>query len=205
LKEVTDELGVLFISDEVQTGWGRTGDGWFGISSDGVTPDALTFAKGLANGLPIGGVVAGAELMDCVTTQSISTFGGNPVVTATALATLDYIESHRLIENTKARGEQLRAGLQKLAEGQLSVGEVRGRGLMVGVEIVLPGTRTPSPAGASQLLEAARERGLLIGKGGLYGNALRIAPPMSVTEEEVEEALGILGSALARPEVHLVR
>ncbi len=192
MKQVTDELGVPFISDEVQTGWGRTGDSYFGISAEGVRPDAMTFAKGLANGLPIGGVVAGAELMDSLSGNSLSTFGGNPVVTATALATLDYIESHQLQANAKARGEQLLEALRAHLGEQPSVGEVRGRGLMTAVEFVLPGTKTPAPALATHALEQAREAGLLIGKGGLYGNVLRLAPPMSVTEAEVDEAIGIL-------------
>lgn len=200
LKEITDELGAYFISDEVQTGWGRTGETYFGISGEGVQPDAMTFAKGLANGLPIGGVVAPAELLDSVKVNSISTFGGNPVVTATALATLDYIDAHHLQENARARGAQLLEGLRGISARQPGIGDVRGKGLMVAVEFVVPGTKTPAPQSAAAALEAARAGGLLVGKGGLFGNALRIAPPMSVTEAEVAEALQILEVALVPSE-----
>jgi 4-aminobutyrate aminotransferase len=205
MKEVIDELGAEFISDEVQTGWGRTGESYFGISSDGITPSAMTFAKGLANGLPIGGVVARAELMDSVTANSISTFGGNPVTTATALATLDYIDTHDLQANAAARGQQLLDGLNGAAAGQAGVGEVRGKGLMTAVEFVLPGTRTPDPAAAARALEVTRAGGLLVGKGGMHGNVLRIAPPMSVTSEEVDQAVGVLGEALGVGAAQLAR
>ncbi|GAA1349973.1 aspartate aminotransferase family protein [Saccharothrix algeriensis] len=194
-KEVLDEYGILFVSDEVQTGWGRTGGHFWGIQAHGVTPDAMTFAKGLGNGLAIGGVVARAELMDCLTANSISTFGGNPVSTAGALATLDYLLDNDLQANAAKMGERLLDGLRALARDRPAVGDVRGKGLMVGVELVGPGGE-PDPAAAVAALEGARERGLLVGKGGLYGNVIRLAPPMTVTEDEVAEALGILGAVL---------
>ncbi|RKT56018.1 aspartate aminotransferase family protein [Saccharothrix australiensis] len=194
-KEVLDEYGILFVSDEVQTGWGRTGEHFWGIQAHGVTPDAMTFAKGLGNGLAIGGVVARGDLMDCLTANSISTFGGNPVSTAGALATLDYLLDHDLQANAAKRGERLLTGLRAIAEERPAVGDVRGKGLMVGIELVGP-DGAPDPAAATAALEGARERGLLVGKGGLYGNVIRLAPPMTVTEDEVEEALGILGAVL---------
>jgi 4-aminobutyrate aminotransferase len=196
MQNVTEPLGINFISDEVQTGWGRTGTPYWGISHHDVTPDAMTFAKGLANGLPIGGVVARADLVDAVRVNSISTFGGNPLVTAVALATLDYIDNHDLPRNVEIRGAELLEGLQQIAGKYEEIGEVRGKGLMVAIEFVEPGGKTPSPMVAASVLEQARSCGLLVGKGGRYGNCLRIAPPMSVTAEEIATALGVLTDAL---------
>ena len=196
-KEVLDEYGILLISDEVQTGWGRTGEHFWGIGAHGVTPDAMTFAKGLGNGLAIGGVVARGDLMDCLGANSISTFGGNPLSTAGATAALDYLLDHDLQGNAQARGTRLLAGLREAGQRHAIVGDVRGKGLMAAVELVVPGSTEPSPAAATAVLEAAKERGLLIGKGGLYGNVLRLAPPMTLTADETEEALGILADVLA--------
>ncbi|WP_158842019.1 aspartate aminotransferase family protein [Saccharothrix deserti] len=194
-KEVLDEYGILFISDEVQTGWGRTGEHFWGIQAHGVTPDAMTFAKGLGNGLAIGGVVARGDLMDCITANSLSTFGGNPIATTGALATLNYLLDHDLQANAAKLGARLVDGLREIAANRPAVGDVRGKGLMIGVELV-GADGAPDPAKAVAVLEGARERGLLVGKGGLYGNVIRIAPPMTLTEDEVEEALGILKDVL---------
>jgi 4-aminobutyrate aminotransferase len=155
----------------------------------------LTFAKGLGNGLPIGGVVARAELMDSVTANSISTFGGNPLVTSGALAVLDFLADHDLQANARVVGARLADGLRRLAEGRPAVGDVRAKGLMLAVELVEPGTSTPAPALAAPLQEEARRGGLLVGKGGLYGNVLRIAPPLILTEAEADEGLEILAHA----------
>ncbi|HEX5402827.1 MAG TPA: aspartate aminotransferase family protein [Pseudonocardiaceae bacterium] len=195
-KEVLDEFGILFISDEVQTGWGRTGEHFWGIQAHGVTPDAMTFAKGLGNGLAIGGVVARGDLMDAITANSISTFGGNPVATAGAKAVLKYLLDNDLQANAAKLGDRLIGGLRDAADGHGVVGDVRGKGLMIGVELVTPGGSQPSPQAATMAMEATKERGLLIGKGGLHGNVLRIAPPMSLTEDEVEEALGIMAEVI---------
>jgi 4-aminobutyrate aminotransferase len=196
LKEVLDEYGILFVSDEVQTGWGRTGEHFWGFQAHGITPDLLTFAKGLGNGLAIAGVVGRADLVDSVRASSISTFGGNPLATTTALANLDYLISHDLQANARDVGSLLLEGLRRLGDDNDIVGDVRGKGLMIGVELVEPGTLTPSPRAAGLVLEAARERGVLIGKGGLYGNVIRIAPPLSVSRQQAEEALAVLGDAL---------
>jgi 4-aminobutyrate aminotransferase len=196
LKEVLDEYDILFVSDEVQTGWGRTGEHFWGFQAHGVTPDLLTFAKGLGNGMAIAGVVGRADLVDSVQASSISTFGGNPLATSAALANLDYLLSHDLQANALDVGTFLLAGLRRLAEGNEVVGDVRGKGLMIGVELVEPGTATPCARAAGLVLEGARERGVLIGKGGLYGNVLRIAPPLSVSRQQAEEALAVLGDAL---------
>ncbi|HEX3789325.1 MAG TPA: aspartate aminotransferase family protein [Pseudonocardiaceae bacterium] len=203
-KEVLDEYGILLISDEVQTGWGRTGEHFWGIQAHDVVPDAMTFAKGLGNGLAIGGVVARGDLVDSISANSISTFGGNPVSTAGGLAVLDYLESHDLQANAAKLGDRLFDGLRHIAEDNPVVGDVRGKGLMIGVELVQPGDDTPNPRAAATVLDKAREGGLLIGKGGLFGNVLRLAPPMTLTEDEVEEGLGILAEsiALANTEAH---
>jgi 4-aminobutyrate aminotransferase len=196
MKEVTDALGILFISDEVQTGWGRTGDTFWGISADGIRPHAMTFAKGLANGLPIAGIVGEAALMEAVTSSSLSTFGGNPLAATAALATLDYMEKHHLQENAKLIGDRLRDATTALCADLPMVGDVRGKGLMVALEFVEPGSMRPDVPTTKAVLEAARRSGLLLGKGGSYGNVVRMAPPMSVTAEEADEAIAILADAL---------
>jgi 4-aminobutyrate aminotransferase len=195
--EVLAETGILFISDEVQTGWGRTGEHFWGIQAHGVTPDMMTFAKGLGNGLAIGGVVARGELMDSLGANSISTFGGNPVSTVGARAVLDYLVDHDLQANAAALGTKLLGGLREVAAKYPVVGDVRGKGLMVGVELVEPGTMTPNPKAAVTVLEETRRRGLLVGKGGLHNNVIRLAPPMTLTAEELDEALEILTGAIA--------
>ncbi|HEX6516249.1 MAG TPA: aspartate aminotransferase family protein [Nocardioidaceae bacterium] len=196
-KEVLDEYGILLVSDEVQTGWGRTGSHFWGIDAHGVVPDAMTFAKGLGNGLAIGGVVARGEVMDCLGANSISTFGGNPVATAAASAVIDYLVEHDLQDNARRQGERLLGGLRDLQGKYDVIGDVRGKGLMIGVELVEPGSRQPSPRAATAVLEATRRGGLLVGKGGLYGNVIRIAPPMTLTDDETAEGLQILTDALA--------
>lgn len=194
-KEVLDRHGILFISDEVQTGWGRTGEHFWGYQAHGIVPDLLTFAKGVGNGLSIGGVVAPAEIMDAYPALGISTFGGNPLATAGALANLDYLLDHDLQSNAHKVGNHLMQSLIPLGEGLESIGEVRGKGLMIGIELV-NADGSPAPEKASAALEATREEGLLIGKGGLYGNSLRIAPPLSLTEEEADEGFARLERAL---------
>jgi 4-aminobutyrate aminotransferase len=200
--EVLREHGIPWISDEVQTGWGRTGEhfwGWQAHRDDRnrATPDIVTFAKGVANGLSMGGVIARAEVMDGLGANSISTFGGSPLTSAGALANLRYLLDHDLQANTARHGSTLLAGLR--AQEIPIVGDVRGKGLMIGVEIVRPGTGTPgdpAPELANAVLEATKRRGLLVGKGGLHGNVLRIAPPMTLTQAEAEEGLSILTASL---------
>ncbi|HEX3924102.1 MAG TPA: aminotransferase class III-fold pyridoxal phosphate-dependent enzyme [Streptosporangiaceae bacterium] len=195
-QEVLGERGILLISDEVQTGWGRTGEHFWGIGAHGVVPDMMTFAKGLGNGVAIGGVVARQDLMDGPVGNGISTFGGNPLATAAANATLDYLLAHDLQRNAAAQGHLILTGLRDAAADLPAVGNVRGKGLMFAVDLVEPDTGAPSPPRATRVLEAARERGLLIGKGGLYGHALRMAPPLTLTEAEAKEGLGLLTDAL---------
>ncbi|TDW83715.1 aspartate aminotransferase family protein [Kribbella sp. VKM Ac-2566] len=191
-KEVLDEYGILFISDEVQTGWGRTGDHFWGIQAHGVVPDAMTFAKGLGNGFAIGGVVARGDLMDSVKANSLSTFGGNPISTSAAKATIDYLLDKDLQANAAKRGAQLVDGLRGISDEFPELGDVRGKGLMLAAELVKPDDNSPDAAVTAKLQQETKNRGLLVGKGGLYGNVLRMAPPMTLTEEEAAEALDII-------------
>jgi 4-aminobutyrate aminotransferase len=197
MKEVLDETGILFVTDEVQTGWGRTGEHFWGYQAHGIIPDLLTFAKGLGNGLSMAGVVGRGDIMDSLQANSISTFGGNPLVSAGSLANLDYLLSHDLQANALAMGNRLLDRLRPLAEKFGVVGEVRGRGLMIGIELVGSDGFTPNVAAANRALEQARRGGLLIGKGGLHGNCLRIAPPLSLTADEADEGAAIVADVLA--------
>lgn len=200
-KEVLDEYGILLISDEVQTGWGRTGEHFWGIDAHGVVPDAMTFAKGLGNGLAIGGVVASASLMDTLEAQSISTFGGNPLATTAAKATLEYVLDHDLQAHAHKTGSMLMDGLKRIAEEIPQLIDVRGKGLMLAVELGDPRSFDPDPALAARVMEETKRRGVLVGKGGLFGNVIRIAPPMTLTEDEAQDALAVLadsfGAAIA--------
>src|SRR5262245_16749849 len=195
-KDVLDQYGILLISDEVQTGWGRTGEHFWGMEAHGIVPDAMTFAKGLGNGFAIGGVVARGDLLDGIRGNGISTFGGNPVATAAGNATLDYVLSHDLQRNAAVTGNLIISGLREAAPNLGIVGAVRGKGLMFTVDLVDPATKQPSPPLAAKMLEATKQRGLLIGKGGLYGHTLRMAPPLTLTEAEAKEGLNILTDAL---------
>ena len=195
-KEVLDEHGILFISDEVQTGWGRTGEHFWGYQAHGITPDIITFAKGVGNGLALGGVVASAEIMDAFEANSISTFGGNPLATAGALANLKYLLDHDLQGNALKQGARIREILEPVAEQTEWIAEMRGKGLMLAIETVESGGSEPDPGRAGALMEGTKARGLLVGKGGLYGNVLRMAPPLSLTDEEAEEGAAIIADAI---------
>ncbi|ARF58232.1 aspartate aminotransferase family protein [Streptomyces gilvosporeus] len=205
-REVLARHGILWISDEVQTGWGRTGDHFWGwqAHADNGPPDLLTFAKGIGNGMSLGGVVARAEVMNSLPANSISTFGGSPITMAAGLANLTYLLEHDLQGNARRVGGLLIERLRGVAAGLDVVREVRGRGLMIGVELVRPGTGDRSPEAASLVLEAARERGLLVGKGGQGGATLRIAPPMTLTVAEAEEGAELLAQALEEAQGRLV-
>jgi len=199
--DIVRKYGGVFICDEVQTGFGRTGGKMFGIEHWGVEPDVMTMAKGVANGMPLGVTVATPEIADAFQALQISTFGGNPISSAAANATLGVIEDEGLPENARVQGERLRAGLDELkARYPRMVGDVRGMGLMQAMELVVDETicdRTPNTEATTKLFEACKERGLLIGKGGLAGNVLRIAPALNITADEIDEALKILGESLA--------
>ena len=198
IKKELENRGVLFISDEVQTGWGRTGQHFWGYQAHGITPDILTFAKGVGNGLSLGGVIAGAELMDSLPGNSISTFGGNPMSSVGALATIRYMLEHDVQGHALRMGERLVGHLQPAVDASDVVVELRGRGLMLAIETVQPGTIEPNGDAAGRIMEQARAAGLLVGKGGLYGNVIRIAPPMTVTEAEIDEAGTTLAGIIER-------
>jgi 4-aminobutyrate aminotransferase len=196
-KDVLDESGILFVSDEVQTGWGRTGSHFWGYQAHGMTPDLLTFAKGVGNGFALAGVVGRADVVNSLGAISFSTFGGNPLSTAVGNAVVDYVLDHDLQANAAHVGGLLLTGLRELTKDNPAVAEVRGKGLMIAIEFVEPGTATPSPEITGRVFEACREGGLLVGKGGLYGNTIRMGPPTTLTEAEAKEALEILAAALA--------
>ena len=197
---IARKYGGLFICDEVQTGWGRTGTAWCGIEHWGVQPDIMTFAKGIANGIPMGATTATAAVADTFSGLSIATFGGNPVSCRAALATIDFIEQNRLPDNAEVQGRRLREGLEALQEKYPSIGDVRGMGLMQALEIIDPASpdgKAPDPKKVLRIFEETRRLGLLIGKGGLYGNVIRLTPPLIVSAAEVDEALRLLERAFA--------
>ncbi len=190
------EHGGIFICDEVQTGFGRTGTKMFGIEHWGVEPDVMTMAKGVANGMPLGVTIATEEVAQAFQAMTISTFGGNPMSCAAASATIATIEGEDLALNAERQGARLRAGLEELQRAHPRlIGDVRGMGLMQALELVVDetaGDRTPNTQATARLFEETKRRGLLIGKGGLYGNVLRIAPALTVGADEIDEALAAL-------------
>ncbi len=187
--------GGIFICDEVQTGFGRTGQRMFGIEHWDVEPDILTAAKGIANGTPIGATVATTKIADSFTGLTISTFGGNPVSMAAALATIDVIEEEKLAENAYELGQYLREGLEDLQKKYPSIGDVRGKGLMQACEFVKE-NKVPNNQIVVNLFEAMKKEGVLIGKGGLYGNVIRISPPLNVSKSEVADFIHAMDKSL---------
>jgi 4-aminobutyrate aminotransferase len=195
-KELSNR-GILFISDEVQTGWGRTGDHFWGYQAHGIVPDMLTFAKGVGNGTSLAGIVARAELMDTIKVLNFSTFGGNPLSAAAGRATLQYVLDHDLQGNAKQMGARFAAAMQPVADATPWIAEMRGRGLMWAFEICEPGSIEPDKTRTAEFHEACRRHGLLVGKGGLYGNVIRLAPMLNVTEDELDIGIGALNAAIA--------
>jgi len=200
--KIVKEYGGLFIADEVQTGFGRTGKKWFGIEQWEVTPDIITCAKGMANGAPVGATITTSELAGSFIGLTISTFGGNPVTAVAARATIEVIEEEKLLENAHTVGTYLRGKLDALKEKYPVIGDVRGMGLMQALELVKDReTKEPAPEATVQLMERARDNGLLIGKGGLYGNVIRLSPPLNIARTDVDEAIGLLDKSFA--EIHV--
>lgn len=195
---VVREHGGLCIADEVQTGFGRTGDHYWGFENFDVVPDFVVMAKGIGNGAPLAAVTTRMEIAQALTSRvHFNTFGGNPVCMAAGSAVLDVIDEDGLQENSRIVGARLKKGLEKLKSEHKLIGDVRGMGLMLGVELVRDrGTKEPAKAEALQILEETREMGMLIGKGGLDANVLRIKPPMCITAEDTDFALDVLHHAL---------
>ncbi|MGH9903615.1 MAG: aspartate aminotransferase family protein, partial [Pyrinomonadaceae bacterium] len=196
--EITRRHGGLFIADEVQTAWGRTGDKWFGIEHWNVEPDIITSAKGMGNGVPIGMTTATPEVADSYPGLTFSTFGGNPVSMAAALAVIRVIEEEDLRTNAATVGAYFRARLDELKEKHQVIGDVRGLGLMQGIELVKDReTKEPHPQAVIQVFEETKRRGVLIGKGGLYANVIRTGLMLNSTKDHVDELIKALDGGLA--------
>jgi len=202
--DIVRKHGGLFLCDEVQTGFGRTGTKWFGIEHWNVEPDVMTMAKGIANGMPLAVTIATDAIADSWKKLSISTFGGNPVSCAAANATLEVMEHERLADNAAVMGQRLREGLERLKRRfPRTIGDVRGLGLMQAIELVADeagGDRSPNPAATLRLFEETKKRALLIGRGGLMGNVVRISPPLTVGASEIDTALRALEESFAAME-----
>jgi len=200
--EIVRKYGGVFISDEVQTAWGRTGGKWFGIEQYGVVPDIITSAKGLGNGFPIGLTVAKPEVADAMKGATISTFGGNPMAATAGKAVLDFIEEKNLRVNAAEVGAYLKGKMLELQDKHSLIGEVRGMGLMLGIELVQDRkSKTPATAETGMIMEATREHRILLGKGGLYGNVLRISPPLNISKTDVDEFARLLDRSFAQVQV----
>ncbi len=195
---IARDHGGLCIADEVQTGFGRTGDHYWGFEHSGAVPDIVTMAKGIGNGVPLAAVTTRREIAEALTQRiHFNTYGGNPVCMAAGLAVLDVIEEDGLQENARVVGNHLRRGLETLAQRHRLIGDVRGSGLLLGAELVTDrAAKTPAKAETTAVLEACREMGVLVGKGGIDGNVLRIKPPMCITQEDANFALDVLDQAL---------
>jgi 4-aminobutyrate aminotransferase-like enzyme len=196
--EITRKHGGLFIADEVQTGWGRTGNKWFGIEHWNVEPDIITSAKGMGNGVPIGMTTATPEVADSYPGLTFSTFGGNPVSMAAALAVIKVIEDEDLRTNAAVVGAYFREKLEGLKDKYAVIGDVRGMGLMQALELVKDReTKEPDPQSVLKVFEETKRLGVLIGKGGLYGNVIRTGMMLNSTKDTVDELIEALDKALA--------
>ncbi|CAN5862985.1 4-aminobutyrate--2-oxoglutarate transaminase [soil metagenome] len=197
VKKVLDEHGILFIADEVQTGFGRTGT-MFAIEHYGVEPDILVTAKGIADGFPLGAFTTRDEIAAAfLPGDHLSTFGGNPVSCAAAVANIGFLLRENIPAKADADGEHLRSKLRTLQKQFPIIGEVRGMGLMLGMELVADDGRTPAPKQAEAVGRFCFEQGLLVGIGGIYGNVVRIQPPLVITREQIDFALGVLERGFA--------
>jgi 4-aminobutyrate aminotransferase-like enzyme len=197
--EVIRSYGGLVIIDEVQAGFGRTGRHWFGIEHWGVEPDIMCMAKGIANGFPVGATITRPEISDAWQGPSISTFGGNPISMAAMNATLGVMQEADVPTLAHERGERLRSGLEQLRDRYPWIGEVRGMGLMQGIELVTDRTsKEPDADRAGRLTEAAKEERLLVGRGGLHGHVIRIGPSLLISEEDIDDGIRRFGAACER-------
>ncbi|MFX0054976.1 MAG: aspartate aminotransferase family protein [Promethearchaeota archaeon] len=200
--EIVKDYRGLYISDEVQTGFGRTGEKWWGIQHAGVDPDIITMAKGFGSGIPIAGFITGPEIArDYTITDGFATYGGNPLSCAAAVAVIEIIEENNYLEKAAKLGVKLKKKLKALEEDHKLVGEVRGQGMMLGIELVRNDvTKDPASEEMAKVMELTKERGLLVGKGGLDGNVIRIQPPLELTSEQIDESCAILDEVFSEIE-----
>ncbi|GAB3687878.1 4-aminobutyrate--2-oxoglutarate transaminase [Actinocorallia lasiicapitis] len=197
IAEFARENGILFIADEIQTGFGRTGQ-LFASEHEGIVPDLITTAKGIAGGLPLAAVTGRAEIMDAVHGGGLGgTYGGNPIACEAALAVFDALDSEKIIESAQRIGEIMLPRLRTLAGKHPEIGDVRGRGAMIAIELVKPGTTEPDPARAAELAKKCHAQGLLVLTAGTYGNVLRFLPPLVIPEHLLNEGLDLLENAFA--------
>ena len=203
--EIVKEYGGIYISDEVQTGFGRTGGKWWGIQHTGVEPDIITMAKGFGSGIPIGGFISRPEFAEGYSvTDAFATFGGNPLSCAAAVAVIEIIKEENYLEKAAKLGAHLRKRMDELKESHKIVGDVRGQGMMLGIELVRDrATKEPASQEILTVMEVCREEGLLIGKGGLDNNVIRLQPPLELTDAQIDQAYSILDGAFAKAEKSL--
>jgi alanine-glyoxylate transaminase/(R)-3-amino-2-methylpropionate-pyruvate transaminase len=204
LKHVYEHIraaGGLCIADEVQTGFGRTGTHYWGFETQDVIPDIVTMAKGIGNGCPLGAVVTTPEIAQTLAARlHFNTFGGNPVVCAQGRAVLEVIEREKLQENSLNIGNRILAGLNELKNKHNIIGDVRGKGLMLGIELVKDRqSKEPAKEECAQVLETCKEMGVLLGKGGLWGQTIRFSPPMCVNQQDADFLVETLDRALSGP------
>ncbi|MCC6494205.1 MAG: aspartate aminotransferase family protein [Pirellulales bacterium] len=197
--EIVRRAGGLCVADEVQTGFGRTGEHFWGFQNWGVTPDVVTMAKGIGNGAPLGACTTRPEIAAVMRKRvHFNTFGGNPISMTQGLATLEVIDRENIQQNAQAVGGRLKQRLQELQERRRLIGEVRGLGLMLGIELVRDRkTKEPASTETAEVLEKAKLRGLLLGKGGLFGNVIRLKPPLCVTQDDADFIVDCLDEALS--------
>ena len=196
LSEWTTKNGVVFIADEIQSGFCRTGD-WFAVDHEGVVPDLVTTAKGLAGGMPLAGLTGRAELMNAVHEGGLGgTYGGNPVAAAAALATIKTLRDRNLVARAREIGDTLLTALHSLQQDVAIIGDVRGRGAMVAMELTQPGTKTPNAAAAKSIVNYCNQQGVIVLACGTYGNVIRLLPPLVISDEQLADGLSVLGAAV---------
>jgi 4-aminobutyrate aminotransferase/(S)-3-amino-2-methylpropionate transaminase len=196
LSKWTTDNGVVFIADEIQSGFGRTGD-WFAVDHEGVIPDIVTTAKGLAGGMPLAGVTGRAELMNAVHEGGLGgTYGGNPVAAVAALATIQTLKERNLLPRAKELGEIMLSSLHSLAKDVAIIGDVRGRGAMVAIELVQPGTKTPNAAAAKAVVNYCQQHGVIALICGTDGNVIRLLPPLIISDDQLADGLAVLSAGV---------
>jgi 4-aminobutyrate aminotransferase / (S)-3-amino-2-methylpropionate transaminase / 5-aminovalerate transaminase len=196
LSKWTTDHGVVFIADEIQSGFGRTGK-WFCVDHEGVVPDMITTAKGLGGGMPISGVTGRADLMDAVHEGGLGgTYGGNPVTAVAALASINFMRDRNLLDRATQIGTTIGTNLRSLAQDVTIIGEVRGRGAMMAMELVEPGTKNPNAAAAKAIVKYCNDRGVIALACGTFGNVIRLLPPLIISDEQLADGLAVLGDAV---------